>query len=171
MLNSGHALIFPSFLLWVHETDRAISVSCCKAFSLLLNSFLGLFLALTLSTFWILKCEPQAWLCYHNPLQSQCFIWRKINLPDPSYYLCCVLIPRQPLPLLSACQRGVHTETLTHNNLQPLFRAVLYEAIPARKEQPTPPPPSKYLWALASGIVIRWALLTQWSPSLVWLPH
>lgn len=55
---------FPFFSLRVHETNRTISVSCSKAFSLLFNSVLWLFPALSLTTFWILKCEPQAWMCY-----------------------------------------------------------------------------------------------------------
>lgn len=51
MLNLTHPSLFPFFSLWVHETNRTISVSCSKAFSLLFNSVLWLFPALSLTTF------------------------------------------------------------------------------------------------------------------------
>lgn len=100
MLILTHPSIFPSFPLWVHETDRTISVSCSKAFSLLLNSFLWLFPALTLTTFWILKCEPQAWLCYLIPFSLSALCGGKSTslILLTTFPVC--LIPGSPCPHL-----------------------------------------------------------------------
>lgn len=62
-------------------------------------------------------------------------MWRKINLPDPTYHFPCVLNPRQPLPPFA--RRGVCTEPLIHNDLQPSFRSsATLAASPADNEHP-----------------------------------
>lgn len=99
VLDLTHPSIFPSFPLWVHETDRTISVSRSKAFSLFLNSCLWLFPALTLTTFWILKCEPQAWMRYLIHFSRSALYGGKLTSPSLLLAFCVLSIPRQPLPI------------------------------------------------------------------------
>lgn len=113
MLNLTYPSAFSSLSLWVHETDRTISVSCSKAFSLLLNSFLWLLPALTLTIFWILKYEPQAWICYliHFSLSALCGGKLTSLILLTTFPVCLFL--GSPYPYLSACQeRCLHWTTL-----------------------------------------------------------
>ena len=106
------------------------------------------------------------------PLQSQCFIRRQINLPDPTYYLPCVLIPRQPLPPFVCLPREVfalnHSPAMTSI---PRSGALLHAASPACKGRPAlllPPGTSEH-W-LQERISSEPCLPSGHHP-LVWLPH
>ena len=114
MLNLTHPSIFPSFPLWVREIDRTISASRSKAYSLLLNSFLWLFPALTLTTFWILKCEPQAWMCYLIRFSLSALYGGKLTslILLTTFPVCS--FPGNPCPCLSA-----HWERCLHRTTRP----------------------------------------------------
>lgn len=99
VLDLTHPSIFPFFPLWVHETDRTISVSRSKAFSLFLNSCLWLFPALALTTFWILKCEPQAWMSYLIHFSRSALYGGKLTSPSLLIAFCVrSAFPGSPCP-------------------------------------------------------------------------
>lgn len=91
-------------------------------------------------------------------------MWRKINLPDPTYYFPCVLNPRQPLPPLA--RRGVCTEPLIHSDLQPSFRSsATLPASPAYNE-----PPPCFLPPGLQECIASEPCLPSSHPALAWLP-
>lgn len=90
-------------------------------------------------------------------------MWRKINLPDPTYYIPCVLNPRQPLSPFA--RRGVCTEPLIHDDLQPSFRSsARLPASPADNEQPPTFLPPGLQQCIASELCL------PCSPALAQLP-